>query len=118
MRGLASSTGKALSGREHLIQSIRDIVTTRIGSRVGTRSYGAGLLDLVDRPMNAETVADLTQTIAEAFSQTIRGAPVEPRFKLQRVRVNAATPGEIIITISGLYLPEGSVIEADVRLNS
>lgn len=49
MIGMNAKTGKALGGVEHLKQSIRDIVTTPLGSRVMRRDYGCGLYELVDR---------------------------------------------------------------------
>ena len=48
MIGMNAKTGKALSGVDHLKQSIQDIVTTPLGSRVMRRDYGCGLFDLLD----------------------------------------------------------------------
>ncbi len=39
MRGMNANTGKELEGIEHLKQSIIDILTTPIGSRVMRRDY-------------------------------------------------------------------------------
>jgi phage baseplate assembly protein W len=43
MIGLNAANGQALSGLDHLRQSIRDILTTRIGTRVMRRDYGSRL---------------------------------------------------------------------------
>ena len=51
MIGLNATNGQALSGLDHLRQSIRDILTTRIGTRVMRRDYGSRLPDLVDSPV-------------------------------------------------------------------
>ena len=51
MNGINAHTGQALSGIDHLRQSIRDILTTRIGTRVMRRDYGSRLPTLVDNPM-------------------------------------------------------------------
>ena len=47
MTGMDRETGKSLSGIEHLRQSIRDILTTPIGSRVMRRDYGSRLFELL-----------------------------------------------------------------------
>ncbi len=39
MKGMSAETGKALEGLEHLKQSITDILTTPIGSRIMRREY-------------------------------------------------------------------------------
>jgi len=52
MIGISNSTGKALSGDAHLAQSIVDILTTPLGSRVMRRDYGSLLFELVDKPIN------------------------------------------------------------------
>lgn len=41
MRGMNSETGKTISGIEHLKQSIVDILTTPVGTRVMRRDYGS-----------------------------------------------------------------------------
>ena len=51
MIGMDRNTGKRLAGLDHLRQSIADILTTRIATRVALRDYG-GLPDLLDQTMN------------------------------------------------------------------
>ena len=52
MRGMDRNTGRALEGIAHLRQSIRDILTTPIGSRVMRWEYGSRLFRLVDAPLS------------------------------------------------------------------
>ena len=52
--GMDRVTGAALSGRAHMRQSIMDILTTPIGSRVGQREYGSRLPELIDAPLNEQ----------------------------------------------------------------
>ncbi len=54
MRGMSNKTGKELEGIEHLKQSIIDILTTPIGSRIMRREYGSRLFELIDRPINRD----------------------------------------------------------------
>jgi phage protein D len=48
-------TGSALDELAHLRQSIEDILTTPIGSRVMRRAYGSQLFELIDQPLNDQT---------------------------------------------------------------
>jgi Bacteriophage baseplate protein W len=47
MNGIDASTGKNISGLAHLRQSVRDILSTPIGTRVLRRDYGSRLPRLV-----------------------------------------------------------------------
>ncbi len=82
MNGVNSRTGKRLSGVAHLRQSVSDILTTPIGSRVLVRDYGSDLFSLVDNPRD-----DLTRLQIIAASATAL-ARWEPRLKVTRVLVS------------------------------
>ena len=41
--GMNRETGKLVDNTEHLKQSIRDILSTRIGTRVMLREYGSNI---------------------------------------------------------------------------
>ncbi|MBU2714485.1 GPW/gp25 family protein, partial [Zooshikella sp. WH53] len=79
MQGINNNTGKSLSGIEHLKQSITDILTTRIGTRVMRRDYGSRLPELIDEPLNGALRLELIAATAEALTRW------EPRFKLTKV---------------------------------
>lgn len=107
MNGINSTNGKRLSGIDHLHQSIRDILTTPIGSRVMRRDYGSRLFDLIDAPLNRSTLTDLYAAIAEALARW------EPRFQLTKVKAIAASQGSVQLSLVGLYKPDGKVITID-----
>lgn len=115
MNGTNAITGKRLGGIAHLRQSITDLLTTRLGSRVMTRTYGSGLFDLIDAPMNQATIADIRATVAEALAgiNPRTGQRWEPRFRLEKVAVVAAAPGHVEFDLTGEYLPDGQVITLD-----
>ncbi len=105
MIGIDKTTGKALSGLNHLKQSIIDILTTPIGSRVMRREYGSRLPRLVDAPLNSSTLVDLYSATAEALLRW------EPRFKLMSVSAaTAQSTGKIELNLTGEYLPDGKTI--------
>lgn len=107
MNGTSATDGKPLDGIAHLRQSIRDILTTPIGSRVMRREYGSRLFQLVDAPLNAETIVDLYAATAEAI------ATWEPRFRLTNVTVASADAGAVELDLTGEYLPDGQVVTLD-----
>lgn len=107
MKGINAATGAPLDGIDHLRQSIRDILTTPIGTRVMRRTYGSRLPELVDAPMNRTTIIDLYAATAEAL------AAWEPRIRVQQVTATSAEPGRVVLAITGEYLPDGETITID-----
>ena len=107
MRGTDANTGKALSGLEHLRQSVRDILTTPIGTRVMRREYGSQLYALLDAPLNRSTLMDLYAATADALRRW------EPRLRVTKVQADMPEPGAVVLTITGDYLPDGRAIVLD-----
>lgn len=107
MIGIDATNGKRITGVDHLRQSIRDILTTPVGSRVMRRDYGSRLFDLVDAPMNRETLVDIYAATAEAL------ATWEPRIVVEQVTAQSAEPGRVVLSISGVYAPTGEPITLD-----
>ncbi|CAN2142915.1 baseplate assembly protein W [Wolbachia pipientis] len=101
MRGMNASTGKELEGLNHLKQSIVDILTTPIGSRVMRRDYGSRLLELVDKPINRDLTLEIYAAVAEALQK------LEQRFKLEKVKITEVKEGKVNISLDGIYLPNG-----------
>lgn len=107
MLGTNATTGKLLSGVEHLRQSIRDILTTPIGSRVMRREYGSQLFSLVDAPLNRSGVMDLIAATADALARW------EPRIQVTKVTPSSDGEGRVSISLQGIYLPDGQVVSID-----
>ena len=107
MQGMNSVTGQHLAGEAHLRQSIIDILTTTIGTRVMRRDYGSRLFELVDAPINRTTLVEIYSATAEALLKW------EPRLELTRVRVTQADPGQVELLLEGTYLPDGKKIELE-----
>ena len=105
--GVDRFNGKRLSGIQHLKQSIVDILTTPIGSRVMRRDYGSRLYQLIDAPINRETIIDIISAVAEALLRW------EPRIRLNRVILSNIDLGSIHLTLQGQYLPNGKPITLD-----
>lgn len=75
-------TGEPISEEAHIAQSIVDILTTRIGTRVMRRDYGSLVPELIDQPLNAANSLRLYAASAVAIMQW------EPRITLAVVRLD------------------------------
>jgi uncharacterized protein len=105
MTGLSATTGRRIDAFAHLRQSIRDILTTPIGSRVMRRDYGSKLFSLIDGNVNE---AYLVQIYAATAAALLRW---EPRLRVTRVTAEIVqsdmTQGKISISLEGEYLVPG-----------
>lgn len=107
--GVDASTGQILTGWGHVAQSLAIIITTDLRSRVERRDFGSVLPRLLDAPQNEGTLMDFRVSIAEAIQpRVVEGKQYgEPRFRLERIDLDPSTPGKLIITVEGTYLPFG-----------
>ena len=107
MRGLNVNNGEHIEGKAHLKQSIKDILTTPIGSRVMRRDYGSRLFEKIDRPLNGELIAEIYSDVIEALYDW------EPRFEVIQVTVQNLTQGKLILDLEGRYLANGEIIKLE-----
>jgi len=93
---MSRTTGAALDSEQHLAQSIADILTTPIGTRVGRRDYGSLLPELIDQPFNALTKMRLYGATATAITRW------EPRIRLSRISIEPGEqPGSFVLNLVG-----------------
>lgn len=104
---MSRETGRSLSEIEHLKQSVVDILSTPIGSRVMRRDYGSRLFDLIDAPLNRATLIDLYAAVAEALAKW------ENRITVQQVDVTSSQIGQITLAITGIYNIDGNPLRLD-----
>ena len=81
--------------RGHLQQSIFDIITTPIGSRVMRRTYGCELFSLIDSAYNASGKLRLIAAVADALIKW------EPRIDLEQILMALNGNNKYEITIIG-----------------
>ena len=98
MQGMSNKNGEYIDDLEHLKQSIVDILTTPIGSRVVCRDYGSVLFQLIDQPVNRELLPKIYAAVADAIDKW------EPRFELEKVTINSIKEGHITLSLIGKYL--------------
>lgn len=93
--GMSRDTGKTLADLEHIRQSVRDILTTPIGSRIMRRSYGSLLSALIGQPQNAALPLQIMSACYMAILQW------EPRVKLTSISYEPAFDGSMVVEITG-----------------
>lgn len=108
MRGINAITGKALSGLDHLRQSVRDILTTPLGSRVMLRDYGSRLFELVDAPVNSSTLMELYAATIEALAKW-----ESERIDIANVQIQSVVDGRVTLSLQGVYKENGQPILLD-----
>lgn len=113
MAGMDKRTGRALDELEHIRQSVADILTTPIGSRVMRRDYGSRLPELIDQPLTGAT-------LLRAYSATIVALlRWEPRIRVRAITrlVHAERPGALTLGLEAERVVSGEPLELDVTLN-
>lgn len=103
MIGLHRTTGRPVADLAHLEQSVVDILTTPLGSRIMRRDYGSEIPALIDQPLTdglrlrlyAATVAALTAW--------------EPRVRVLAVTLTQSTAGRAELTVDLAMLTGGTL---------
>ena len=103
--GMNRETGKPLSDADHLRQSIRDVLSTRIGTRTMLCDYGSNIPERVDQPINRSTIAAIRADVINALNIW------EPRMRIDRVVLSEVlASGSITFDLDLTYLPNGEAI--------
>ena len=104
-------TGGAIGDLDLISQSITDILTTRIGTRVMRREYGSLLPELVDHPFNDAT---RLRVYAAAVMALMRW---EPRISLNRVQfLGANLQGQSVLDLDGTLVDTNEPLSMSLPL--
>lgn len=96
---MSRDNGTPLSGQAHLIQSIKCLVTTLIGTRVMRRYIGIDA-HLLDEPMNRQLAALWVYEIAKALKNV-----KETRFELLEGKIDSVDRlGHVYLRVFGKNL--------------
>lgn len=98
-------TGRVISYLDDIKQSIGDILTTPIGTRIMRELYGSFIPELIDAPFNGVTVQRLIAATYDAISRW------EPRVILSRVWVDADKDGTVSILLEGKVKADDSFFD-------
>ncbi|MFM5670724.1 GPW/gp25 family protein [Aeromonas hydrophila] len=106
-----AATGRAISATDHIIQSVRDILITPVGSRVMRRDYGSELFYLIDQPLHQVTRLRLMAATVQALINW------EPRITITRVDVlTGATAGTLTIELTWQRKDGGAQESASITI--
>jgi phage baseplate assembly protein W len=103
-------TGRALSRLAHIRQSLADILTTPIGSRVMRRDYGSEVPELIDQPLNGATVLRIYAATAYAVLRW------ERRIALTGVQLQRGQDGQATLILDGVTNEQS--VQLDVPVGS
>ena len=106
--GVDRRTGQAISGIDHLHQSIEDLITTRVGSRVIRPEYGSYLPAMVDMGISPGLASAYQAEVSRAIQRWY------PVFSVKSVRAVSITGGQITFSIAGVYLGDSITLELTV----
>lgn len=95
MTGMSRTTGRSLTTEEHIGQSVTDILTTPLGSRVERRGYGSLIPDLIDQPINP---ANLLRIQAASIMALL---PWEPRASFFNTGITLGESGSATLDLEG-----------------
>lgn len=91
-----AATGRLMPLAEHVRQSIRNILFTRIGTRIEREEYGSLLPLLIDAPLNEATLLQCNAAVIAAVARW------EPRFTVAAAQTLAdPAGGGVKIRLSG-----------------
>ena len=96
LTGMARDTGKVLSNVDHIAQSIGDILSTPLGTRLMRRDYGSLLFELSDAPLNRAGALLCVAAIAMAITRW------EPRYTVNQINLAGDfASGQVLVTLTG-----------------
>jgi phage baseplate assembly protein W len=106
--GMNAATGRFLFGLAHVRQSIVDILTTPIGTRIERRRYGSEVPELIDQPLNGVTRLRIYAATAFALAMW------EPRLSLSSVHLTRDTDGAVSVLLQGAA--DGQSVELSIPI--
>jgi phage baseplate assembly protein W len=110
MTGMNAMNGQFIGALAHIRQSLTDILTTPIGSRVMRRNYGSDVPELIDQPLNGATQLRIYAATAYAIQRW------EPRLRLSGVQLDYNSKGIANLTLEGIA--EQQSVELSVALKN
>lgn len=93
---MSATTGRALDDIAHIEQSVRDILTTPVGSRLMRRDYGSLIPELIDQPGTAANRMRLMSATVMALMRW------EPRIAVQKVGLALDMQGKVAIDMDAV----------------
>jgi phage baseplate assembly protein W len=100
--GMDATTGRLVQGWDHCVQSIRTLLTTRIGTRLMRRSFGARIAELQDDNATRGALLTFYVAVGDALARH------EPGYRLTTLMMTrAGADGAFRLEMTGVYYPRG-----------
>lgn len=109
MIGVDEHTGKPISGRAHLRQSIARILFTPLGTLMMQPDFGSKLFELIGNDLNDGLRLEIFIATAEALKKW------EPRIEVERVEFEYDQSGMAVLTLHYLNLETGASVTEDFK---
>lgn len=107
---MSRETGKQLTEIEHIKQSLADLISTPIGSRLMRRRYGTKLANLLDQPTSEALFLKCYSTIYTAILLW------EPRVEISRLYVSEVNQGKTVLNLEGTIVQSGESLNMNIPL--
>ena len=107
---MSRHNGSMLSEAEHIQQSLEDISTTPIGTRIMRREYGTQLADLIDQPISEALYLKIYSTLYLAYLRW------EDRIEISQMQVAELKHGRLILDITGFLKSTAKQVNLSIRV--
>lgn len=101
MTGMDAATGRKITGKEHIQQSIADILLTPVGTRIQRRDYGSMLPELIDQPLDDALVLQMMAASVIAITKW------EPRVRIDQIQFDITQLGSAALHLDVIRLDTG-----------
>lgn len=108
---ISRETGKLLTEIEHIKQSLADLISTPIGSRVMRRDYGTQLTNLIDQPTSEALYLKCYSTIYLAILRW------EPRIEISKIFISSQEQGKQVLDIEGVLIQSGQDLNMSIPIS-
>ena len=108
---ISRETGKLLTEIEHIKQSLADLISTPIGSRVMRRDYGTQLANLIDQPTSEALYLKCYSTIYLAVLRW------EPRIEISKIFISGQEQGKQVLDIEGVLIQSGQNLNMSIPIS-
>ena len=107
---MSRSVGSNMTEIPHIQQSIQDILTTPLGSRIMRRGYGSHMFRMIDQPFDTVIALQLKAAAVTALLQN------EPRIEISKIDLQLISGGSYQIELDVLLKTSNTEASLSVPL--
>lgn len=107
---ISRESGLTISEIESIEQSIQDIVTTPLGSRIMRRDYGSIVPDLIDQPMSDVLILKMYSAIYTPVARW------EPRINIESINITGIGSGFMQLDLESVHTITGQSLNLNIPL--